>query len=35
MGWRWGTPGVYRQTDACENITSAHPSDAVGNYMEW
>ena len=32
MEWRWGTPPfpVDRQTDACENITSAHPSDAVG-----
>ena len=23
-------PGVNRQSDICENITSAHPSDVVG-----
>ena len=25
-------PPVDRQTDACENFTSAHPSDALGKY---
>ena len=33
MGWRWVAPlAVDRQTDACENITSTHPSDAVGKF---
>ena len=32
MGWRWGKPlpGVDRQTDACENITSRHTTYAGG-----
>ena len=33
MEWRWCTPPppVDRQRDACKNVTSTHPSDAVGN----